>query len=70
MNRSGVWSVEVRGKGRGKHGCMVPLRFTCLTPWTMCENLRAHQDAGATAPFLRRAKSRPMARGQPLYENV
>ena len=29
--RSGVWSVEVRGEGRGKYGRMVTLHFTSPT---------------------------------------
>jgi len=70
LNRSGVWSVEVRGKGRGKHGRMVTLRFTSPTLSAMREYLKARQDAGATALFVSHAKTRPGARGQPLSANA
>jgi site-specific recombinase XerD len=69
VNRVGIWSVEVRGKGRGKHGRMVTLRFTSPTLSAMREYLRARQDPGATALFVSHAKTRPESRGQPLSPN-
>lgn len=69
VNRAGIWSVEVRGKGRGKHGRMVTLRFTSPTLSAMREYLKARQDAGATALFVSHAKTRPEARGSPLSSN-
>jgi site-specific recombinase XerD len=69
-NRSGVWSVEVRGKGRGQHGRMVTLRFTPPTLSAMREYLKTRQDPGATALFVSHAKTRPKARGQPLSPNA
>jgi integrase/recombinase XerD len=70
LNRSGVWSVEVRGKGRGKHGRMVTLRFTSPTLSAMHEYLKARQDVGAMALFVSHAKTRRKARGQPLSPNA
>jgi len=69
VNRVGIWSVEVRGKGRGKHGRMVTLRFTSPTLAAMREYLRAQQEPGATALFVSHAKTRPKSRGQPLSAN-
>ena len=69
-NRSGIWSVEVLGKGRGKHGRMVTLRLTSPTLSAMREYLKARQDGGATALFVSHAKTRPKAHGQPLSPNA
>jgi len=69
VNRAGIWSVEVRGKGRGKHGRMVTLRFTSPTLAAMREYLRAHHDSGTTSLFVSHAKTRPEARGRPLSAN-
>jgi site-specific recombinase XerD len=69
VNRAGIWSVEVRGKGRGKHGRMVTLRLTSPTLSAMREYLKARQDPGATALFVSHAKTRPTSRGQPLSAN-
>jgi site-specific recombinase XerD len=69
LNRAGIWSVQVRGKGRGKHGRMVTLRFTSPTLSAMREYLKARQDPGATAQFVSHAKTRPKLRGQPLSAN-
>ncbi|HLA80363.1 MAG TPA: site-specific integrase [Thermoleophilia bacterium] len=70
LNRAGIWSVEVRGKGRGKHGRMVTLRFTSPTLSALREYLKARQDPGATSLFVSHAKTRPEARGQPLSANA
>jgi site-specific recombinase XerD len=40
LNRSAVWSIEVRGKGREKHGRLVTLRFASPTLAAMREYLR------------------------------
>jgi len=32
LNRQGIWAVEVRGKGRGRYGRQLTLRFTSPTP--------------------------------------
>lgn len=69
VNRVGIWSIEVRGKGRGRHGHMVTLRFTSPTLSAMREYLKARQDPGATALFVSHAKTRPEARGHPLSAN-
>ena len=69
LNRAGIWSVEVRGKGRGKHGRLVTLRFTSPTLSAMREYLKARQDPGATALFVSHARTRPQSRGQPLSAN-
>ena len=77
LNRLGIWSVEVRGKGRGVHGRMVTLRFTSPTLSAMREYLKARQpvladrpgDLGATALFVSHAKTRPKSRGQSLSAN-
>jgi site-specific recombinase XerD len=69
VNRSGVWSVDVRGKGRGKHGRLVTLRFTSPTLAAMREYLRARQDPGATALYVSHAKTKPRSRGMPLSPN-
>ena len=66
LNRSGIWSVEVLGKGRGKHGRMATLRLTSPTLSAMREYLNARQHPGATALFGSHAKTRPKARGQPV----
>ena len=69
VNRTGIWSVEVRGKGRGKHGRMVRLRFTSPTLSAMREYLKARQDPAGTALFVSHAKTRPESRGRPLSAN-
>ena len=69
VKRAGIWSVEVRGKGRGKHGRMVTLRFTSPTLSTMREYLKARQDPVATVLFVSHAKTRPKSRGRPLSAN-
>jgi len=69
VNRAGIWSVEVRGKGRGKHGRMVMIRLTSPTLSALRDYLRARQDPGATALFVSHAKTRPESRGQPLSSN-
>lgn len=69
LNRAGIWSVEVRGKGRGKHGRMVTLRFTSPTLSAMRDYLKARQDPGATALFASHARTRPEAQGKPLSAN-
>lgn len=44
-----MWCVEVRGKGRGKHGRMVTLLSTSPTLSAMREYLKARQDRGDNA---------------------
>jgi len=66
VNRVGSWSVEVRRKGRGRHGSMVTLRFTSPTLSAMRECLKTRQDPGATALFVSHTNTRPGSRGQPL----
>jgi site-specific recombinase XerD len=69
LNRVGIWSVEVRGKGRGKHGRMVTLRFTSPTLSAMRGYFKARHDLGATVLFVSHAKTRPKSRGRPLSAN-
>jgi site-specific recombinase XerD len=70
VNEQGIWSIEVRGKGRGQHGRMVTLRFTSPALESMKEYLKARADPGATALFVSHAKTRPKYRGTPLSPNA
>jgi site-specific recombinase XerD len=70
LNRQGVWAVEVRGKGRGRYGRQVTLRFTRPTLSAMREYLKARIDPGATGLFVSHARTRPKSRGQPLSPNA
>jgi site-specific recombinase XerD len=70
LNRRGIWSIEVRGKGRGQHGRMVTLRFTSPALLAMKGYLKARADPGATALFVSHARTRPEYRGAPLTPNA
>jgi site-specific recombinase XerD len=70
VNDQGIWSIEVRGKGRGQHGRMVTLRFTSPALSAMKEYLKARADPSATALFVSHAKTRPEYRGTPLTPNA
>jgi site-specific recombinase XerD len=70
VNRQGVWSVEVRGKGRGRHGRMETLRFTPPTLSAMRDYLSAREDPGDSVLFVSHAKTRPEFRGTPLSPNA
>jgi len=70
VNRHGVWSVEVRGKGRGRHGRMVTLRFTSPTLSAMRDYLILRKEPGAVGLFVSHAKTRPKYRGTPLSPNA
>lgn len=70
VNPQGVWSVEVRGKGRGRHGRMVTLRFTAPTLSAMRDYLSMRKDEGAEELFVSHAKTRPKYRGTPLSSNA
>jgi len=70
VNRQGIWAVEVRGKGRGRYGRLVALRFTRPTLSAMRAYLQARSDPGATALFVSHARTRPKSRGQPLSPNA
>jgi site-specific recombinase XerD len=70
LNRQGIWAVEVRGKGRGRYGRQVTLRFTRPTLSAMREYLKARSDPGATGLFVSHAQTRPKSRGQPLSPNA
>jgi site-specific recombinase XerD len=70
VNRQGIWAVEVRGKGRGRYGRLVTLRFTRPTLSAMREYLNARSDPGAAGLFVSHARTRPKSRGQPLSPNA
>ncbi len=70
VNDQGIWSFEVRGKGRGQHGRMVTLRFTSPALSAMKAYLEKRGDIGATALFVSHAKTRPKSRGTPLTPNA
>jgi site-specific recombinase XerD len=70
LNRQGIWTVEVRGKGRGRYGRLVTLRFTRPTLSAMRDYLKLRNDTGATALFVSHAQTRPKSRGQPLSPNA
>ena len=66
---AGVWSVVVRGKGRGASGRKVTLRFTPPALEAMQEYLEARQDPGARDLFVSHAWNRPKAKGKSLTPN-
>jgi site-specific recombinase XerD len=70
INHQGVWAVEVRGKGRGRHGRMVTLRFTAPTLSAMRDYLSLRKDPGVASLFVSHAKTRPKYRGTPLSPNA
>ena len=65
----GIWSIVVRGKGRGAGGRKVTLRFTPPALDAMQEYLVARQDPGARELFISHAWNRPKARGKSLSPN-
>lgn len=70
LNRQGVWSIQVRGKGKGQYGRQVILRFTRPTLAAMREYLKARNDPGATVLFVSHAKTRPKFQGTPFSPNA
>lgn len=70
LNPQGIWQVRVRGKGRGKSGRLVTLRFSQATLRAMKDYLAARNDPGATALFVSHAKTRPKYRGEPMSSNA
>ena len=66
---AGIWSVVVRGKGRGPAGRKVTLRFTAPALEAMQKYLGARQDPGARDLFVSHARNRPGARGKSLSPN-
>jgi len=70
LNRQGIWAVGVRGKGRGRYGRQVTLRFTRPTLSAMREYLKLRADPGATGLLVSHAQTRPKSRGQPLSANA
>jgi integrase len=70
LNPQGIWQMRVRGKGRGKSGRLVTLRFSQATLSAMKDYLAARNDPGATALFVSHAKTRPKYRGKPMSSNA
>ena len=70
VNTQGVSQIRVRGKGRGRYGREVTLRFTRPTLQAMQAYLSARKDPGATALFVSHAKTRPAYRGKPFSANA
>lgn len=70
LNKQGVCQVRVQGKGRGRYGREVTVRFTYPTLQAMSEYLEARKDPGATALFVSHAKTRPKYRGTPFSANA
>lgn len=70
LNEQNIWQIRVRGKGRGKSGRLVILRFTAPTLEAMREYLALRDDPGATSLFVSHARTRPDYRGQPLSANA
>jgi integrase len=66
LNEEAIWKIEVKGKGRGKHGRTVTLRFTESTLMAMRDYLDARADPGATSLFVSHAKTRPDKKGVAL----
>lgn len=69
LNADGIWHIRVRGKGRGKSGRLVTLRFTRPTLQAMRDYLEERDDPGATALFVSHARTRPSYRGKPMSAN-
>jgi site-specific recombinase XerD len=70
LNGQGIWQVAVRGKGRGRYGRQVTLRFTAPTLQAMRDYLSLRNDPGAMGLFVSHARTRPEYRGQPLSPNA
>ncbi|NIM94948.1 MAG: tyrosine-type recombinase/integrase [Anaerolineales bacterium] len=70
LNTQGIWHVTVRGKGRGRYGRLVKLRFTEPTLHAMQEYVETRGDPGTTDLFVSHARTRPVYRGKPLSSNA
>jgi site-specific recombinase XerD len=70
VNEQGIWQIPVRGKGRGRYGRQVMLRFTAPTLRSMQEYLEARGDPGSTNLFVSHARTRPEYRGKPFSPNA
>jgi site-specific recombinase XerD len=70
VNQQGIWQIPVRGKGRGRYGRQVMLRFTEPTLRSMQEYLESRGDLGATDLFVSHARTRPEYRGKPFSPNA
>jgi integrase len=70
VNPQGIWQVRVRGKGRGRYGRRVTLRFTRPTLAALRDYLEARQDPGATSLFVSHALTRPKYRNTPMSPNA
>ncbi len=58
LNPQGIWQIQVRGKGRGRYGRQVTLRFTEPTLKSMQEYLETRGDPGATELYVSHARTR------------
>lgn len=70
LNPQGIWQIQVRGKGRGRYGRQVTLRFTEPTLKSMQEYLETRGDPGATELYVSHARTRPEYRGKPFSSNA
>lgn len=70
LNQQGIWQIPVRGKGRGRYGRQVTLRFTQPTLKSMQEYLETRGDPGATDLYVSHARTRPEYRGKPFSPNA
>jgi integrase len=70
VNAQGIWQIPVRGKGRGRYGRQVTLRFTEPTLRSMQEYLETRADPGARELFVSHARTRPEYRGKPFSANA
>lgn len=70
LNRQGIWQIPVRGKGRGRYGRQVTLRFTEPTLKSMQEYLKTRGDPGAMDLYVSHARTRPEYRGKPFSSNA
>lgn len=70
LNDQGIWQIRVRGKGRGKSGRLVTLRFTGPTLRAMREYLSRRNEPGALDLFVSHARTRPDYRGRPMSANA
>lgn len=70
LNAQAIWQISVRGKGRGRYGRQVILRFTEPTLEAMRKYLGLRNDPGAAALFVSHARTRPEYRGKPFSSNA
>ena len=70
VNPQGIWKLQVRGKGRGRYGRQVTLRFTAATLAALRDYLASRADPGALDLFVSHARTRPEYRGQPMSANA